>query len=163
MSTLFLNASPNKDGNTVRLAHTLLGNTGYDELDLADYKVYGYGQPFADSADDQFDEVLAAVKGADAIVIGSPMYWHNITGLLRNFFDRCYGPVQPGELAGKRVFFLFQGAAPEKWQLEAAEFTVSRFAGLYGAEYVGMATNAREAKNELKWAAHFSSFERGTV
>lgn len=143
MSTLFLNASPNKNGNTVALAKALLGSNPYDELDLTDYKVYGYGQQFAD---DQFDEVLAKVKAADTIVIGSPMYWHNITGLLRNFFDRCYGPVQPGDFAGKRVFFLFQGAAPEKWQLDAAEFTVSRFAGLYGAEYEGMAHNAAEAK-----------------
>lgn len=143
MTTLFLNASPNKNGNTVALARALLGNNSYDELDLTDYKVYGYGQRFDD---DQFDEVLAKVKAADTIVVGSPMYWHNITGLLRNFLDRCYGPVQPGEFAGKRLFFLFQGAAPEKWQLDAAEFTMSRFAGLYGAEYAGVATNVREAK-----------------
>ena len=28
-----------------------------------------------------------------------------------------------------------QGAAPEKWQLEACEFTMKRFAGLYGFRY----------------------------
>ena len=39
-----------------------------------------------------------------------------------------------------------QGAAPEKWQLEACEFTMSRFAGLYGFAYKGMITNAKEAK-----------------
>lgn len=146
MTTLFLNASPNKNGNTVALAHALLGAAPYTQLNLTDYKVYGYGQPFADGDDDQFDEVLAAVKAADTLVVGSPMYWHNITGLLRNFLDRCYGPVEPGDFAGKRLFFLFQGAAPEKWQLDAAEFTISRFAGLYGAEYEGMAHNASEAK-----------------
>ena len=39
-----------------------------------------------------------------------------------------------------------QGAAPEKWQLEACEFTMSRFAGLYGFAYKGMVTNTKEAK-----------------
>lgn len=53
---LFLNASPNRDGNTARMVHELIGGRDYEQLDLTDYKVYGYGQDFAD---DQFDEVLA--------------------------------------------------------------------------------------------------------
>lgn len=143
MSTLFLNASPNSDGNTARLARALLGGRPFEQLDLADYKVYGYGQDFAD---DQYDEVLSRVKEATTVVVGSPVYWHNLTGLLRNFLDRCYGPVEPGGLAGRRLVFLFQGAAPEKWMLEAGEYTMSRFAALYGMEYVGMATSERETR-----------------
>lgn len=146
MSTLFLNASPNRDGNTARLAKTLLGNHHYRQLDLAEYKVYGYGQPAADGSDDQFDEVLQAIKDADTVVVGSPVYWHNLAGQLRCFLDRCYGPVAPGDLSGRRLFFLFQGAAPEKWMLEAGEYTMSRFARLYGMEYEGMATNEHEAR-----------------
>ena len=42
--------------------------------------------------------------------------------------------------------FLFQGAAQEKWMLEAGYYTMSRFAGLYGMEYLGMAANKKEAK-----------------
>lgn len=143
MSTLFVNASPNKNGNTAHLAQALLGDTPYEQLNLAEYKIYGYGQQFAD---DQFNQVLNRIKAADTIVFGSPVYWHNLAGQLRCFLDRCYGPVEPGDLAGKKLFFLFQGAAPEKWMLDAGEYTMSRFAGLYGAEYEGMATNAREAK-----------------
>ncbi len=48
------------------------------------------------------------------------------------------------------VKFLFQGAAPEKWMLEAGEYTMSRFAGLYGMEYLGMATNRKEAEELRK-------------
>lgn len=146
MSTLFVNASPNKDGNTARLAKDLLGSEPYEQLNLADYRIYGYGQPFADGPDDQFREVLAKVEEADTVVVGSPVYWHNLDGQLRCFLDRCYGPVQPDQFAGKRLFFLFQGAAPEKWMLDAGEYTMSRFASLYGMRYEGMATNAREAR-----------------
>ena len=42
--------------------------------------------------------------------------------------------------------FLFQGAAQEKWMLEAGDYTMSRFAELYGMEYLGMAANKKEAK-----------------
>ena len=40
------------------------------------------------------------------------------------------------------------GASPEKWQLEACDFTMSRFSGLYGAQYKGMITNSKEAKEK---------------
>ncbi len=107
-----------------------------------DYKIYSYGQNFAD---DQFQEVLQKMKAADTIIIGSPVYWHNICGSVRDLLDRFYGPVSSGELSGRKLAFVFQGAAPEKWMLEAGEYTMSRFAGLYGMEYLGMAANKREA------------------
>ena len=44
------------------------------------------------------------------------------------------------------LFFIFQGAAPEKWMLEAGEYTMSRFAGLYGLSYEGMIVNSSDAK-----------------
>lgn len=49
------------------------------------------------------------------------------------------------DLAGRTLYFLFQGAAPEQWMMEAGEYTMRRFATLYGMEYGGMATNAKEA------------------
>ena len=146
MSILFINASPNKDGNTANLAKTLLAEKDYGTLNLIDYKIYAYGQEYAD---DQFDEVIEKMKAADTVVMGSPLYWHNICGLLRNFLDRCYGPISQGEFRGRNLYFIMQGAAPEKWQLEACEFTVSRFAGLYGFAYKGMVTSMTEAKNAI--------------
>ena len=104
------------------------------------YKIYAYGQEYAD---DQFDEVIAAIHKADIVVMGLPLYWHNICGLMRNFLDRCYGPIGQGEFSGKNLYFIMQGASPEKWQLEACEFTMSRFAGLYGFAYKGMVRRRR--------------------
>lgn len=141
MGILFLNGGE-KGGNTFALGKDFLADHSYDEVDLVDYKVYGYGTHFAD---DQFDEVLAKVRACDTLVIGSPVYWHDLSGTLRCFLDRCYGPVPEGGLGGKRLFFLFQGAAPTPEMLERGQYTISRFAGLYGMEYMGMATNESEA------------------
>ena len=91
------------------------------------------------------DQVIAKMKQAEVIVIGSPLYWHNICGSVRNILDRFYGLVENGSLSGRTLYFLFQGAAPEKWMLEAGEYTMKRFAGLYGMKYAGMATNYSEA------------------
>ena len=142
MSILFINGSPNKNGNTVALAQTLLKGKEYETLNLTEYKVYSYGHKFKD---DQFSEIISKMKEADTIVIGSPLYWHNICGSVRNILDRFYGLVENGSLSGRTLYFLFQGAAPEKWMLEAGEYTMKRFAGLYGMKYAGMATNRSEA------------------
>ena len=80
MRILFINASPNKNGNTARLAKELLAGKTYDTLNLIDYKIYAYGQEFED---DQFHDVIQKMKAADTVVMGSPLYWHNICGLLR--------------------------------------------------------------------------------
>ncbi len=143
MNILFINGSPNKNGNTARMAAVLLKGREYQTLDLLDYRLYSYGQQFED---DQFMEILEKMKKADVIVIGSPVYWHNMSGAVRNLLDRFYGPVSPGELSGRKFVFLFQGAAPEKWMLEQAEYTMNRFAGMYGMKYKGMATNKKEAE-----------------
>lgn len=90
-------------------------------------------------------EIVERMKKAETVVIGSPVYWHSMCGAVRNLLDRFYGPVSEGALKGRKFVFLFQGAAPEKWMLEKAEYTMSRFARMYGMTYVGMATNSREA------------------
>lgn len=142
MKILFVNGSPEKDGNTAALAKELLAGYDYETLNLTDYRINTFGQTLPG---DQFDEVLAKIKGADVLVMGSPVYWHNICGSMRTLLDRFYGPVDPASLNGK-MFFLFQGAAPEKWMLDAGNYTMERFAGLYGLTYEGMATNRQEAK-----------------
>lgn len=143
MGILFVNASPNKAGNTAMAAKELLSGKDYETLNLIDYKIYAYGQEYAD---DRFQEAVDRIRKADTVVMGSPLYWHNICGLMRNFLDRRYGPIRLGEFSGKNLYFIIQGAAPEKRQLEACEFTMSRFAGLYEFTYKGMITNTQEAK-----------------
>lgn len=48
MKILFINGSPNKDGNTAALAKALLGDREYETLNLTDYRIGSYGQNFPD-------------------------------------------------------------------------------------------------------------------
>ena len=144
MSILFINSSPNPNGNTARLAAALLEGKEYKTLNLVDYKIYAYGQKFED---DQFMEVIDRIRSADVIVMGSPLYWHNLSGLMRNFLDRTYGPFEQGEFSGRDMYAVVQGAAPEKWMLDACEYTMSHFAGICGFDYKGMVTSLSEARS----------------
>lgn len=143
MSILFINGSPNKEGNTVRLAGELLAGKEYDTLHLVDYKIYSYGQKYED---DQFMEVIGRMQEADTVVLGSPLYWHSMSGAVRNLLDRSYGVVPEGTFQGKKLFFVFQGASPTKEQLAAGDYTVGRYAKLYGFDYQGMAVGKKEAQ-----------------
>lgn len=138
MSILFINGSPNKNGNTVSLTKKLLKDQEYQTIHLVDYKIYSYGQNFED---DQFDEVVNQMSQVDSIVIGSPLYWHSMSGAIRNLLDRFYGNVDEQLLKGKDLYFVFQGYAPTLEQLAAGEYTMKRFASLYGMNYKGMTTH----------------------
>lgn len=150
MNILFINGSPDKNGNTAALAAQLLKGKSYETLNLTDYTIGAYGQNLPG---DGLDTVIAAMKQADTIVIGSPVYWHNICGSVRNVLDRSYGKAGNGSLSGRKLYFVFQGAAPEKWMLEAGDYTMSRFASFYGMTYGGMVTNGTQAaaKNKVSF------------
>lgn len=98
MNILFINGSPNENGNTAKVAAELLKNQTYETLNLVDYRINAYGQ---DLAGDELDTVLGKIEKADVLVIGSPVYWHNICGSVRNVLDRFYGKVSQGSLSGK--------------------------------------------------------------
>ena len=78
---LFINGSPNKNGNTARLAHLFLKGHDYDTLNLVDLKIYSYGQHFAD---DQYQEVIRAISSHEVNVVGSPMYGLDYQGMASN-------------------------------------------------------------------------------
>ncbi len=147
MRILFINGSPNKNGNTVKLAGTLLAGKQYNTIHLVDYKIYSYGQAYGD---DQFMEVIGQMEQADVVVLGSPLYWHSMSGAVRNLLDRSYGVVSEETFQGKKLFFVFQGASPTKEQMAAGNYTVGRYAALYGMEYQGMATSTKEAQELAK-------------
>ena len=140
---LFINGSPNRDGNTAALAKVLLEGRKYETINLNDYRLNFYGQKLEG---DQLDEVIAKMKEADIVVMGSPVYWHNICASVRTLMERFYGYVPDGEFKGKRLFFVYQGAAPTKMMIDDGEYSMNRFAGMYGFSYEGMATSKSEAK-----------------
>lgn len=140
---LFVCGSPNRDGNTVALAKVLLEGKEYETLFLTDYRINFYGQTLDG---DQFDEVYKKMQEADVVVMGSPVYWHNICASVRTLIERFYGFANEDSFKGKRFFLLYQGAAPTKMMIDDGEYTMSRFARMYGFDYKGMATNSKEAK-----------------
>lgn len=143
MSILFINGSPNKNGNTAEMAARLLKGKPYKTLRLLDYRIGFYGE---NAEGDQLDEVIRAISEADTVVIGAPVYWHSMCASVRNLLDRFYGAVDNGAMAGKSLYFIFQGAGPTKEMLQWGQYTMRRFADMYGFHYEGEISNDKEAE-----------------
>lgn len=69
---------------------------------------------------DDFESIFEKVSEADALVLATPCYWGNITGVMKNFFDRhtAYVMFKPEE-ANK--FYKLKFGAKLKKSLEMAK------------------------------------------
>ena len=117
MNILFINASPNKSGMTAKWGEKILADINYSVLHLADYRINQLGQV---TGIDEFQLVMDVVAKADVLIIGTPIYWWDVTGLLKTFIDRWTDLFQTGldtaeaPLYQKPIFWFVQGAAPEE-------------------------------------------------
>ncbi|MCT3310019.1 flavodoxin family protein [Lactiplantibacillus pentosus] len=83
---LFINASQNQNGNTAALGRRLLENIKYKQINLVDYHIHQIGQVSANK--DQFNVVFKNMKSSKNIIIGTPVYWSDMSGYLKTLFDR---------------------------------------------------------------------------
>ena len=115
MSILFLNGSPRKDGNTAILIEKAMEGAkaaGADvkRIDLFDLNYKGCISCFSClrkggkslgrcAVKDDLQAVLREIESSDGLVIGSPIYFGDLTGQVRNLLERLmfqYLMYEPG-------------------------------------------------------------------
>lgn len=94
---------------------------------------------------DRFNDLMSNISKYDTLVIGSPVYWHTVTGQMHTLLERIYLSDSRKALRGKDLFFIFQGAAPTRSALEFGDDLMATFARLFHLNYLGMATDRVEA------------------
>ncbi|MEY8435269.1 flavodoxin family protein [Streptococcus hyointestinalis] len=145
--TLLINASQHKDGNTMQMGSEILQGIDHDTIHLVDYRVNSLGQAFSD---EQFDVILSAMKKADTLVIGTPVYWHTVSGSLKVLIDRL--SEHEADLSGKNLVFFYQGASPSEEAKTQMTYMMTRFADVMQMNLVTIATSGQvtTANNLLK-------------
>ena len=143
---LFVNSSPNRDGNTYRIGEELLKDKDHDVLQMADYRISQYGQVFED---DEMKEVLKEMDKYDILVIGSPVYWYTVGGMLKTFIDRLYMLPEAEALRGKKLYLFAQGSAPNQDTVKSIEFLSNRLSYLMGMELKGVVTDSSDGREIL--------------
>ena len=143
---LFVNSSPNREGNTYRIGEELLKDKEHDVLQMADYRISQYGQVFED---DEMKDVLKEMDKYDILVIGSPVYWYTVGGMLKTFIDRLYMLPEAEALRGKKLYLFAQGSAPNQDTVKSIEFLSNRLSYLMGMELKGVVTDSSDGREIL--------------
>ena len=126
---IFMNGSPNKSGNTFRIGEEILKGISHDILQMSDYKVSQYGQVYED---DEINKIFEKIKNVDTIVIGAPVYWYTVSGIVKTFIDRLYLLPEAEMLKGKNLYFFAQGSAPDELSRQSITFLATRVSELMG-------------------------------
>jgi len=97
MKILYVSGSPRKNSNTDYLLKETLSLTGGELLKIADYHVepcrscwscVKSGKCAID--DDMSHKLIPQVLTADIVVLGTPVYFNNVSGQLKVFMDRTW-------------------------------------------------------------------------
>jgi len=101
MYVIGISGSPRKNGNTsflVRQALEEIKNQGIDTelIELSDYRIAdcrgceGCRQTYACVIRDDMQKIYPLLEKADAVILGSPTYFYDVTALMKAFLDRLY-------------------------------------------------------------------------
>ncbi|MFH1064848.1 MAG: flavodoxin family protein [Candidatus Woesearchaeota archaeon] len=121
MKVLGICGSP-QEGNTKRLLTWILDSCRARDaqteiIKISDFDIkfcngcgvcYGSERPCV--INDDMEQLLSKMLEVDAIVFGSPNYFDNVTGLMKNFIDRTNPLSDPQLLKGKATAIVCVGA-----------------------------------------------------
>ena len=114
MKVLGLSGSMRKDGNTAQLIKVILkrcADAGIETefVSLAGKKIYPAWaarlckeKKWCAQEKDDWGAIMQKVVESDVLVIGSPTYYYDVCGHLKNFIDRSYSLYHDRKLAGRK-------------------------------------------------------------
>jgi multimeric flavodoxin WrbA len=114
MRVLGLSGSMRKDGNTAQLVKVILrqcedGGIKTEFVSLAGKKIMPClgcekckEKKWCINEADDWDKIMEKVMKCDVFIIGSPTYYYDIGGQVKNFIDRTYSVYHDRKLAGKK-------------------------------------------------------------
>lgn len=144
---LFMNASPNKDGSTVRIARDLLKDNAYDTMEMSDYNISQFGVV---RESDQMKEMLNVIKKYDTLLIGTPVYFYTVSGILKTFIDRLYLLEEAEYLKGKKLYFFAQGYAPDEETENTINYLITKMTNLFGITLEALVVDNSEGQKIIE-------------
>lgn len=119
---LFISGSP-REGNTnyvLRQIYELIDNDHKELIFLNDLNISFckgcltcHNRPECIIKDDM-DKLYKKMINSDIFVIGSPNYFDNVSGIMKNFIDRCHPFYKEGVIKGKKIILIFVGGGKIK-------------------------------------------------
>jgi len=140
MEILAIYGSPHKQGNTAKVTEAILAGLDkkhkvnriflfdkvvHDCIACEDAKKY-HKERYCQFDDDFTREIVHLINSADILIVSSPVWYGQITGTLKTFFDRWYTYIDDDFsiriLPGKKFITITSSAAPDDVFLSVSEY-----------------------------------------
>lgn len=101
---------------------------------------------------DDVRNIAERMEVSDMIIFGSPNYFNNVSGLMKDFFDRLNPAYKKKSFAGKKMISICSGASEKVSYPEKISAVMGSVAELLGMEFIGdfyiIAKQARDVEDD---------------
>jgi multimeric flavodoxin WrbA len=104
---------------------------------------------------DDMTEILGKMRNAEVLIIGTPNYFGNVTGLMKDFIDRTHPVYNTSLLKGKKVILIMVGGSEAEKSAKYLAGSMEGFIKYQKLDLIGsycfQALNADELKKDSKF------------
>lgn len=98
---------------------------------------------------DDMDAILAKISDSDILVLGTPNYYENVSGLMKNFMDRCHPFYEHELIRNKKVIMVYVGGGGKEGTKERMDLAFFGFIKHLKLNFVGSYSFEALEWNEL--------------
>ena len=99
---------------------------------------------------DDMEGIRKKVLDSGVLIIGTPNYFGNVSGLMKDFIDRCHPFYKKELLKDKKVFFVFIGGGEKEDTREYMKNSISGFLKYLKLDSIGFYTFKALKNDELR-------------
>jgi len=134
--------SARKNGNTTRIVDEISKESGIDVIDLSDYNISHYDYESKNIVDDFLPLIKGILEKYDTLIFATPIYWYNMSGIMKVFFDRFSDLIRIEKETGRKFRGKKMGVISNSHDNEIEDsfyIPFKKTADYLGMEYLGHA------------------------
>jgi multimeric flavodoxin WrbA len=90
-------------GNTTRIVDEIANQFNIDVVNLNDYKFSYYDYESKNREDDFLPLIKNIIEKYDTLIFATPIYWYNMSGIMKVFFDRFSDLIRIEKETGRKL------------------------------------------------------------
>jgi len=95
--------SSRSGGNTGSIVANISEKHQIDVIDLNNYKISYYDYESKNSDDDFLPLIKSILEKYDTLIFATPVYWYNMSGIMKVFFDRFSDLIRIEKETGRKL------------------------------------------------------------
>jgi len=134
--------SSRKNGNTTKIVEEISKEQVIDVIDLSDYNISYYDYESKNREDDFLPLIRRILEQYDTLIFATPIYWYNMSGIMKVFFDRFSDLIRIEKETGRKLRGKKIGVISNSHDNEIEEsfyIPFKKSADYLGMEYLGHA------------------------